>query len=152
MTRFSLQMLWIHMCAKKTLEKEEARHIFSAALVLCQCMTAFADSAISFPPQPPDLSPDRRPTPLYNFLCWLVDGCDKNFLNSQPEAICLTDKAAYPSPTVHRKVQLLGQDLLSAVSHGREKTPKHIALAMTVKQRQAVHSFDIFKSIRPCNF
>ena len=39
-----------------------------------------------------------------------------------------------PSDADHRYVVSLGQDLIHAVSHGRIKTPKHVALPMAVKQ------------------
>ena len=54
------------------------------------------------------------PTAVYNFLVWMMsddtDGTD-----------------------LHRRVMAVGQDLLYNVSRGRVKTPKHVSLAMAVK-------------------
>ena len=43
------------------------------------------------------------------------------------------DEMKVQHPDSHQLVLSLAQDIVSVVSHGRVKTPKHVALPMTIK-------------------
>ena len=65
------------------------------------------------------------PETLYSFLCWII---------AQPEKIGENGTVA-PScqdPEDERRVLMLGQDMVHAVTRGRVKTPKHVGLAVTL--------------------
>ena len=83
---------------------------------------------------PSDLSAKKAtksiPTALYNFLCWLLEGCD----DQSSEELTLCEKVGPSSSAGERRVLSVGQDLLFATNHGHVKTVKHISLAMSVKQ------------------
>ena len=85
------------------------------------------------PPSPSDLTKyptqDYLPTSLNNFLVWLIVGDQES-----KDPLTLDERINVPSDADHRRVVSLGQDLIHAVSHGRLKTPKHVALPMAVKQ------------------
>ena len=65
------------------------------------------------------------PTVVYNFLLWLIA--------EETEYDDITCQPVTTKPDIERKVLSIGQDLLYNVSRGRTKNPKHVSLAMTVK-------------------
>ena len=86
------------------------------------------DAAMPWPPHAIDVSSNRisLPDSVCNFLTWILtdDDC---------ELQCDVDEVELKNNSVQRLVQSFGQDLLYAVSKGRQKTPKHVALSLTVK-------------------
>ena len=64
------------------------------------------------------------PDNLYSFLSWIVSDNDVN-----PERITIT---VCNNPDDHRRVLMIGQDMVHTALHSRVKTPKHIGLAVTV--------------------
>lgn len=82
-------------------------------------------STVSSPPKPGDFEEDKVPIPdsIYNFLACVLHG-----------------EAVYqPSPRInlpisaHRQVLSIGQDLTHAISRGRVKMQKHVAVPMIVR-------------------
>lgn len=66
------------------------------------------------------------PDSQYGFLHWML---------SQPDKLEVGKEATVPEcsdPEEERRVLMLGQDIVHAVSHGRVKTPKQVRLAVTV--------------------
>ena len=85
------------------------------------------DSQMPEAPSALDLTTEKisLPTVVYNFLLWLIaEETEHDDITCQP----VTTKR-----DIERKVLSIGQDLLYNVSRGRTKTPKHVSLAMTVK-------------------
>ena len=83
-------------------------------------------NAIPWPPSPDDLrgsDSDLVPDLLYNMLAWILTS-NTDFSSQRVGNL--------PSH-VHRWILSLGQDLIHCVTRGRIKTPKHIALPVTVK-------------------
>ena len=60
---------------------------------------------------------------LYNTLAWILNS-DTGFS---------TERVTNIPNHVHRWILSLGQDIIHCVSRGRNKTPKHVLLPMTVK-------------------
>ena len=109
-----------------------AQDLYNAALFL-QSQIRGMKNSMPLPPTPSDLTKyatqDQLPTSLYNFLVWLIVGDQES-----KDPLTLDERINVPSDADHRRVVSLGQDLIHAVSHGRIKTPKHVALPMAVKQ------------------
>ena len=88
------------------------------------------ETVIPWPPHATDLKDENifLPSPVYNLLAWiLTDENDFQAEHAKDEKVHLKDDS------VHRLVQSFGQDLLYAISKGRHRTPKHLALSLTVK-------------------
>ena len=102
--------------------------LFRAALFLRGVIMAMCHT-MPFPPRPRDLAEDMINVPdgLYNFIAWLLIGDD----GSEPVSTMLRIKVA--SEDDRRCVLSFSQDLIHGVTHGRVKTPKHVALPMAVK-------------------
>ena len=84
-------------------------------------------SQMSDPPEASDLTPDKivLPTMVFNFLVWLLTE-DETLIDIN------LDKIPVKSD-IQRRILAIGQDLLYTTSKGRVKTPKHVSLAMAVK-------------------
>ena len=83
-----------------------------------------------WPPYSTDLKDEHisLPSCVNNFFAWILT--DDN--DSQPQ-YASDEKVDLKDSSVKRLVQSFGQDLLYAVSKGRQKTPKHVAIPLTVK-------------------
>ncbi|KAL9951848.1 hypothetical protein ACROYT_G044583 [Oculina patagonica] len=111
-------------------DEEAVHHVYHCAKTI---RTALINHDIKMP-WPPcatdlDLTQDSVVLPhvLYNLLAWILTE-DKD---TQP--IENNEKVTINDPAVHRLILSLGQDLIYNVSKGRQKTPKHVALPITVK-------------------
>ena len=67
------------------------------------------------------------PDSVYAFLHWLING------SNDVDTPINKDMANIQNAGRHESILSIGQDLLWAVSNGRQQTAKHIGLAMTVK-------------------
>ena len=67
------------------------------------------------------------PDSLFSFLKWIFEGSTE-----ETSAITL-DKSLSDSKSTNRKITSIAQDLIFAVSNGRQPTPKHIGLAVAIK-------------------
>ena len=116
------------------LDLDAAQTVYCAASILRQKLMDVKNS-MPYPPTPNDLSEENIPIPaaVYNFLLWLFSGISPKHDGGIDE-INLNVRGQPSSPEVHRKVLSIGQDLVYCVSHGRVKTPKHVALSVAVKQ------------------
>ena len=87
------------------------------------------DIRMPWPPCATDLNQVdvALPPVVYNLLAWILTE-DKD---TQP--IENTKRVTINDPAVHRLILSIGQDLIYNISKGRQKTPKHVALPMTVK-------------------
>lgn len=76
-------------------------------------------TSMPWPPHASDIGPSSisLPQSVLNFLTWTLT----------------SDDGQQQNLSVERIVQSFGQDLLYNVSKGRQKTPKHVALSLTVK-------------------
>ncbi|KAJ8023016.1 hypothetical protein HOLleu_38077 [Holothuria leucospilota] len=63
------------------------------------------------------------PHQLYNFLAWTVGSLESPVTNRRVEI----------DPETHRKLLAISQDIIYVASKGKEKTPKHMSLAMSVR-------------------
>jgi hypothetical protein len=68
------------------------------------------------------------PYAVYNLFAWILT----NNGNLEPEE-GEDKKVDVNDHSVQRQIMSFGQDLIYAVSKGRQKTPKHVALPLTVK-------------------
>ena len=78
-----------------------------------------------WPPKADELKSEAVLVPdmLYNMLAWILTS-DTGFS---------MERVTNVPNHVHRWILSLGQDLIHCVSRGRNKTPKHVLLPMTVK-------------------
>ena len=72
------------------------------------------------------------PDSVYDLLYWLINGSNDfdTHINKDRTNIQNADR--------HESILSISQDLLWAVSNGRQQTPKHIGLAITVKHLMSV--------------
>ena len=74
-----------------------------------------------------DKAVELIPDSLFSFLKWI-------FEDSTEETSGITlDKDLSDSKRTNKKVTSIAQDLIFAVSNGRQPTPKHIGLAVAIK-------------------
>ena len=87
------------------------------------------DAKMPWPPNATDLKEFdvALPPVVHNLLTWILTD-DKD---NQP--IYNNDRVTIKDPAVHRLVHSFGQDLIYSISKGRQKTPKHVALPITIK-------------------
>ena len=98
--------------------------VFQAAKILRKVICDLDDN-MPMPPSAEDLKGNTSNIPdiLYNALSWLItDSCEFS-----------ENKADIPYYK-HNIVMSVAQDLIYNTSNGRVKTPKHIALPVTIKQ------------------
>ena len=69
------------------------------------------------------------PESLYGFLCWMLTQPGKQEDAAEEVAI-----PACSDSEEERRVVMLGQDIVHAVTRSQAKTPKHVGLAITVHQ------------------
>lgn len=83
---------------------------------------------ISWPTDSSELTVENIAVPdiVYNMIAWILTDDSSN---SEP----ITMERVKVSETVECKILSFGQDLLSAASNNKKKTPKHVAPPMTVK-------------------
>ena len=81
--------------------------------------------SMPWPPSPQDLDDGSSIVPdlLHNMFAWMISS-KKDYSEKRISDV---------SPDVHRLVLSLSQDVIHCVSRGRIKTPKHVALPLTVK-------------------
>ena len=70
-------------------------------------------------PTAEDMTVDSIPDSVHAFLAWVLSDDDSAIQN--------------PSINLKRRIMAIGQDLVYNVSNGRVKTPKHVSLAVAVK-------------------
>lgn len=109
------------------MEMECRQQLFNTAMFLRGVILSMKNTV---PPVPraSDLLPGRidAPVPLYNFLVWLLAGCDGSTAISMAEP-------AQASESCRRHALSILQDLVHCTTHGRIRTCKHLALPMTVR-------------------
>lgn len=83
------------------------------------------ETAMKWPPVAEDLDDGASVVPdlVYNMLCWILSS-DCEYSESRIEDV--------PNQ-IHRLALSVSQDLVHCVTRGRIKTPKHVALPLTVK-------------------
>ena len=64
------------------------------------------------------------PETLYSFLCWVIAQPEKIGENGTAAPVCREED--------ERRVLMIGQDMIHAVSRGRAKMPKHVGIAVTL--------------------
>ena len=84
---------------------------------------------LPWPPSPEDINEKnvQVPNALYNLLAWIFSGDN----SKEP----ISEKRMQVSETVHKLVLSIAQDIVYVTSHGNIKSPKHVALPMTVKSK-----------------
>ena len=109
-------------------EDNQAKHLYHSAKLLRSIVTD-KKYTVPWPPVPDDLTENNIVIPdlLYNFLAWLLS--DDN--STDP----VSAQKVLVSEKTHHKILSLGQDFMFNASNGRIKTPKHIALPMTIKSK-----------------
>ena len=109
-----------------------------AALILREAIQA-QDTEASWPPKPSDLTENavNIPEVVKKFLYTLMTGST----NVSEMESC--------SPRTHRLMLSLGQDLIFAVSGGRQRTPKHILLPYAVKS--LTNNVDLIQILNRCD-
>ena len=118
--------------AKQVTEKSNTSNISFAALILREAIQA-QDIEASRPPKPSDLTENavNIPEVVKKVLYTLMTGST----NVSEMESC--------SPRTHRLILSLGQDLIFAVSGGRQRPPKHILLPYAVKS--LTNNVDLFQ-------
>ena len=108
-----------------------------AALILREAIQA-QDTEASWPPKPSDLTENavNIPEVVKKFLYTLMTGST----NVSEMESC--------SPRTHRLMLSLGQDLIFAVSGGRQRPPKHILLPYAVKS--LTNNVDLIQILNRC--
>lgn len=88
------------------------------------------EAVMPWPPYAADLRDENisLPSSVYNLFAWILT--DDNDFQPRYDS---DEKVDLKDPSIKRLVQSFGQDLFYAVSKGRQKTPKHVALPLTVK-------------------
>jgi hypothetical protein len=83
------------------------------------------ETTMGWPPEAADLDDGTSIVPdlVYNMLCWILSS-DCGFSENRIDTV---------SDNVHRLALSISQDLVHCVTRGRVKTPKHVALPLTVK-------------------
>ena len=113
--------------AEQDTEIEKLKVLYHAAQILKSDIKTCKGISIQ-PLSVSDISLDsgRRllPDSLYSFLSWMVSDNDVS-----PERIAIP---VCNNPDDHRRVLMIGQDMVHTAMHSRVKTPKHIGLAVTV--------------------
>ena len=88
-------------------------------------------TSIPFPPKPTDISDQAAsaqvPTPLFNFLAWLLLG------NNASQGLSLHEKVELASESDRCHVLSVAQDIIHCVTRGRIKTAKHVGLPLAMK-------------------
>lgn len=109
-------------------DKEAVNHIYHCAKTVRAALLNH-DIGMPWPPCATDLKEVNVALPpvVYNLLAWILTEDKEN------RPIENSKRATINDPNVHRLILSLGQDLLYNISKGRQKTPKHIALPITVK-------------------
>lgn len=103
----------------------DINHIYHAAKAVRMALLS-QDAKTTWPPTAATLNECniQLPSVVYNLLAWILsDNTDV----SPDENVTVTD------PVVRRLILSIGQDLQYNISKGRQKTPKHVALPMTMK-------------------
>ena len=108
-----------------------------AALILREAIQA-QDTEASWPPKPSDLTENavNIPEVVKKFLYTLMTGSTN-----------VSEMESY-SPRTHRLMLSLGQDLIFAVSGGRQRPPKHILLPYAVKS--LTNNVDLIQILNRC--
>lgn len=103
----------------------DINHIYHAAKAVRMALLS-QDSKTTWPPTAATLNECniQLPSVVFNLLAWILSD---NTDGSPDENVTVTD------PVVRRLILSIGQDLAYNISKGRHKTPKHVALPMTVK-------------------
>ena len=106
------------------IEDDKYLQVYHTAKLIRSLVTDMKPS-MAWPPMAEDLDckNDIVPDLLYNMLAWICSS-DSEYSNKRVSGI---------PPEAHRIVLSLAQDLIHSVSRGRIKTPKHVALPLTVK-------------------
>ena len=109
-------------------EDNQAKHLYHSAKLLRGIVTD-KKYTVPWPPVPDNLTENNIVIPdlLYNFLAWLLS--DDN--STDP----VSAQKVLVSEKIHQKILSLGQDFMFNASNGRIKTPKHIALPITIKSK-----------------
>ena len=109
-------------------EIEKLKVLYHAAQILKSDIKTCKGISIQ-PLSVSDISLDsgRRllPDSLYSLLSWIVSDNDVDPKKGIAIPVC-------NNPDDHRRVLMLGQDMVHTAMHSRVKTPKHIGLAVTV--------------------
>lgn len=66
------------------------------------------------------------PESLYSLLCWMISNPSKIQGDDSAVPKCLNEAD-------ERRIIMIAQDIVYSVTHGRVKTPKHVALGMSVR-------------------
>ena len=89
--------------------------------------------SIPFPPKPTDISDQAAsaqvPTPLFNFLAWLLLG------DNASQGLSLHEKVELASESESGRCHVISvaQDTIHCVTCGRIKTAKHVGLPLAMK-------------------
>ena len=114
--------------AEQDMEIEKLKVLYHAAQILKSDIKTCKGISIQ-PLSVSDISLDsgRRllPDSLYSLLSWIVSDNDVDPKKGIAIPVC-------NNPDDHRRVLMLGQDMVHTAMHSRVKTPKHIGLAVTV--------------------
>ncbi len=105
-------------------DHDDTASVQHAALIIRQALLA-VKSTICHPLRPEDIDEDNIPVPIsvYNMLACIVHA----------DAEYQAEERVPLPPSSHRQVISISQDLIHAVSRGRVKTQKHVALPILVK-------------------
>lgn len=122
-------------------DSTDSKHIPDASTTLFHASQIIRESVkkckgiVVNPLDTEDISLDQAkslvPTPVFNLLKWIIDGCD----SKDGGNISSDQKEAPSSSQSERQILSIGQDLIFAVSKGTVKTPKHVGYSMTVKHK-----------------
>ena len=121
-------------------EDNEAKHLYHSEKLLRSIVTD-KKYTVPWPPVPDSVTENNVGIPdlLYSFLAWLLSDDDSTDPAVSAQKVSVSDK-------IHQTILSLGQDLIFNASSGRTKTPKHIALPMTIESNYRMRrASDTFK-------
>ncbi len=88
------------------------------------------DESMQWPITPEDICIEKCkcmvPDNLYNFLAWVLEG-------DKPQSDHVLHEHVHCSDTVNQQILSIAQDLIFVSRNSRVKTPKHVSLALTVR-------------------
>ena len=109
-------------------DEETVNHIYHCAKTVRAALLNH-DIGMPWPPCATDLKQTNVDLPpvAYNLLAWILTEDKENRPIENSQRVTIND------PIVHRPILRIGQDLVYNIWKGRQKTPKHVALPITVK-------------------
>ena len=128
-------------------EDNEAKHLYHSEKLLRSIVTD-KRYTVPWPPVSDNVIENNTGIPdlLYSFLAWLLSDDDSTDPAVSAQKVSVSDK-------IHQTILSLGQDFIFNATSGRIKTPKHIALPMTIKSNYRMRrASDTFKPTESWHF